>query len=131
ECGQQQTHSPSPFERVADGSGAPRPACAFAVILAKLAVNLPNAEVTHLYVAGFARRLIFLRIAKYPPVCHHSGPTFMRRIVLLLASLVTSFSVADDWPGWRGADRTGVSNEKGLLKKWPKDGPRQAWKATK
>ena len=28
-----------------------------------------------------------------------------------------------DWPGWRGADRTGVSTETGLLKEWPADGP--------
>jgi outer membrane protein assembly factor BamB len=33
-----------------------------------------------------------------------------------------------DWPGWRGADRTGVSTETGLLKEWPKDGPPLVWK---
>lgn len=32
-----------------------------------------------------------------------------------------------DWPGWRGADRTGVSTETGLLKEWPKDGPPLVW----
>ena len=32
-----------------------------------------------------------------------------------------------DWPGWRGADRTGVSTEKGLLKTWPKEGPKLLW----
>ena len=36
-------------------------------------------------------------------------------------------SHADDWTGWRGADRTGVSTETGLLKQWPKDGPRRVW----
>jgi len=35
-----------------------------------------------------------------------------------------------DWPGWRGADRTGVSTETGLLREWPKDGPKRLWKAT-
>jgi outer membrane protein assembly factor BamB len=35
-----------------------------------------------------------------------------------------------DWPGWRGADRTGVSAETGLLKKWPEGGPKLLWKAT-
>src|SRR5438309_7593324 len=35
-----------------------------------------------------------------------------------------------DWPGWRGADRTGVSAETGLLKEWPADGPKLLWKAT-
>ena len=37
---------------------------------------------------------------------------------------------ADDWPQWRGPDRTGLSNETGLLKEWPEGGPRQAWKIT-
>lgn len=35
---------------------------------------------------------------------------------------------AEDWPQWQGADRNGISNEKGLLKEWPKDGPPVAWK---
>src|SRR5262245_16379911 len=34
-----------------------------------------------------------------------------------------------DWPGWRGPDRTGVSKETGLLKEWPKEGPKLLWKA--
>ena len=34
---------------------------------------------------------------------------------------------ADDWPQWRGPDRTGVSKEKGLLKKWPAEGPKLLW----
>lgn len=33
-----------------------------------------------------------------------------------------------DWPGWMGADRTGVSQETGLLKQWPKAGPKLLWK---
>src|SRR2546423_1878355 len=39
-------------------------------------------------------------------------------------------AAATDWPGWRGADRPGVSPETGLLKEWPKDGPKLVWKAT-
>jgi outer membrane protein assembly factor BamB len=35
---------------------------------------------------------------------------------------------ADDWPRWRGPRQDGISQETGLLKKWPKDGPRQLWK---
>jgi outer membrane protein assembly factor BamB len=34
---------------------------------------------------------------------------------------------ADDWPQWRGPRRDGVSLEKGLLKEWPKKGPKLAW----
>jgi outer membrane protein assembly factor BamB len=37
---------------------------------------------------------------------------------------------ADDWPQWRGPDRTGVSRETGLLTEWPKEGPRLVWKAS-
>jgi len=33
-----------------------------------------------------------------------------------------------DWPAWRGAQRTGVSSEQGLLREWPADGPKLAWK---
>ena len=38
-------------------------------------------------------------------------------------------SRANDWPQWRGPDRTGVSKETGLLKTWPKDGPAKLWTA--
>ncbi len=37
---------------------------------------------------------------------------------------------ADDWPQWRGPERTGVSQEKGLLKKWPEKGPKLLWTNT-
>ena len=33
----------------------------------------------------------------------------------------------DDWPQWRGVDRTGVSKETGLLKQWPNGGPKRLW----
>lgn len=36
---------------------------------------------------------------------------------------------ANDWPQWRGPERSGISQETGLLKEWPKDGPRLVWKA--
>jgi len=32
-----------------------------------------------------------------------------------------------DWPQWRGPNRDGISQDKGLLKEWPKDGPTLAW----
>ena len=34
---------------------------------------------------------------------------------------------ASDWPQWRGADRTDISKESGLLKSWPADGPKLLW----
>lgn len=42
----------------------------------------------------------------------------------LLLSLSTQ---AADWPSFRGADRTDVSSETGLLKKWPDKGPKKVW----
>ena len=35
--------------------------------------------------------------------------------------------LAADWPQWQGPDRTNVSKETGLLKQWPKDGPKLMW----
>ena len=37
---------------------------------------------------------------------------------------------AEDWPQWRGPNRDGKSADTGLLKEWPADGPKPAWKAT-
>ena len=34
---------------------------------------------------------------------------------------------AADWPQWRGPRRNGISQESGLLKEWPKDGPKLLW----
>lgn len=36
---------------------------------------------------------------------------------------------ADDWPQWRGPDRTGISQETGWKSQWPAEGPLVAWKA--
>ena len=38
--------------------------------------------------------------------------------------------VAADWPQWRGPQRNGISQETGLLKEWPKEGPKLHWKVT-
>jgi outer membrane protein assembly factor BamB len=50
-------------------------------------------------------------------------------LAVLLAVLAPL--AADDWPGFRGSDRTGVSKEKGLLKVWPKVGPKLVWSTDK
>jgi outer membrane protein assembly factor BamB len=47
---------------------------------------------------------------------------------LLVLALATVMAADADWPMFRGADRTDVSKEKGLLKSWPKDGPPLVWK---
>ena len=44
---------------------------------------------------------------------------------LVVASQLTLWSA--DWPQWRGPNRDGKSTEKGLLRKWPANGPRKLW----
>jgi outer membrane protein assembly factor BamB len=49
-------------------------------------------------------------------------------LIAVIVGLIVSVSVrADDWPQFRGPDRTGVSKEKGLLTVWPKEGPKLLW----
>ncbi|MEM9481608.1 MAG: PQQ-binding-like beta-propeller repeat protein [Verrucomicrobiota bacterium] len=36
-------------------------------------------------------------------------------------------SSGNDWPGWRGADQSGISPDTGLLKSWPSGGPELLW----
>lgn len=48
---------------------------------------------------------------------------FLMALVLLAVVLAR----ADDWPQWRGPKRDGHSRETGLLKEWPKDGPKLIW----
>lgn len=50
------------------------------------------------------------------------------RYVPLLACLLAVCASAADWPQWRGPNRDGVSKETGLLKAWPKAGPKLLWK---
>lgn len=47
---------------------------------------------------------------------------------VLLACALSA--LAADWPQYRGSDRSNVSPDKGLLKEWPKDGPKLLWKGT-
>ncbi len=49
----------------------------------------------------------------------------------LLASMLASNPLrAADWPQWRGPERDGISQETGLLKEWPSQGPKLAWQIT-
>ena len=45
----------------------------------------------------------------------------------LLCGAVLTAS-ATEWPQWRGPNRDGVSDEVGLLKEWPANGPKVLWK---
>ncbi len=42
-------------------------------------------------------------------------------------TISTAPIAANDWPQWRGPDRTEISAEKGLLKRWPEGGPKHVW----
>lgn len=49
------------------------------------------------------------------------------RSAALVAVTLTVSTGANDWPQWRGPMRDGVSKESGLLKEWPKEGPKLLW----
>lgn len=53
----------------------------------------------------------------------------MKSVYLLAAALTFAVSTVQgtDWPQWRGPDRTNISKETGLLKKWPEKGPKLLW----
>ncbi len=36
-------------------------------------------------------------------------------------------AATSDWPQWRGPQRDGISQERGLLKQWPAEGPKLLW----
>jgi outer membrane protein assembly factor BamB len=51
-----------------------------------------------------------------------------RLLAVAVGLAVLSLSaLAADWPQWRGPERTGFSKETGLLKGWPKGGPKLLW----
>jgi outer membrane protein assembly factor BamB len=54
-----------------------------------------------------------------------------RLLVLFVAACVSAATacaaIAADWPQWRGPNRDGISQESGLLKEWPKEGPKLLW----
>lgn len=58
-----------------------------------------------------------------------SGKSISTTLLLVTAAVAcSSFLVrADDWPQWRGPQRNGISKETGLLKEWPKEGPKLLW----
>lgn len=60
----------------------------------------------------------------------HGAAGLLAALLSLPAVSLPIPSIAEDWPQWRGPDRTGISKETGLLKSWPKEGPPLAWRAT-
>ncbi|MCW5553326.1 MAG: PQQ-like beta-propeller repeat protein [Verrucomicrobiae bacterium] len=58
-----------------------------------------------------------------------SNSTHPALVFAFTFSLFANLLPAADWPQWRGPNRNGLSAERGLLKAWPKDGPRLLWQA--
>ncbi len=74
------------------------------------------------------------------------NPGFSRRnltIAVILVALIIPLTVSaqesspklirsdmTDWSQWRGPRRDGISEETGLLRSWPADGPARLWTAT-
>jgi len=48
-------------------------------------------------------------------------------LIALLVTVSVAYVFAADWPGYLGPKRDGTSAEKGLLRTWPKEGPKVLW----
>ncbi|MEM7478585.1 MAG: PQQ-binding-like beta-propeller repeat protein, partial [Planctomycetota bacterium] len=53
------------------------------------------------------------------------------KLFLAIPAIACMASIAkcEDWPTFRGADRTSISNETGIMTSWPSDGPELVWTA--
>ena len=51
----------------------------------------------------------------------------IRAIVIISVLLATSQVFASDWPQYLGPNRNATSDEKGLLRSWPAEGPKVLW----
>ena len=49
------------------------------------------------------------------------------RLVTVMVSLSVAWVMAADWPGYLGPRRDSTSTETGLLRTWPKEGPKVLW----
>lgn len=56
-------------------------------------------------------------------LAHHLTQAAVLAGLILLAGS----AFAKDWPQWHGPNRDGISKETGLLKTWPKEGPKVLW----
>lgn len=51
--------------------------------------------------------------------------------VALVLSASTALAETYDWPQWLGPQRNGLTEETGLLKTWPEEGPKKVWMSDK
>ncbi len=54
---------------------------------------------------------------------------FRRSIILLLCISALNTATAQDWPQYLGPNRNSMSEQKGLLRTWPQQGPEVLWTA--
>lgn len=59
-----------------------------------------------------------------------SGIQWAKHSILMGFCFATGVIQADDWPQWRGPERSGVSRETGLIQAWPKEGPKLLWQVS-
>jgi outer membrane protein assembly factor BamB len=50
-----------------------------------------------------------------------------RSITITMFALFVACAFAADWPQYYGPQRDGTSAEKGILRSWPKEGPKILW----
>ncbi len=53
----------------------------------------------------------------------------LKRLILasVVCLLLSTDTLAEDWPQWLGPERNGMCRETGLLQDWPEGGPKQVW----
>jgi outer membrane protein assembly factor BamB len=51
------------------------------------------------------------------------------KLITVIVTLSVACAFAADWPGYFGPKRDSTSTEKGLLRIWPKEGPKVLWTA--
>lgn len=71
---------------------------------------------------------LYFKVPNMKRVRYSFSPAILAFTVF--ASICTARAADVQWPGWRGPNRDGKSPDKGLLKSWPTDGPKQLWKVT-
>ncbi len=49
------------------------------------------------------------------------------QLIALIVTVSAACVLAADWPGYFGPKRDGTSTEKGILRTWPKEGPKVLW----
>ena len=61
---------------------------------------------------------------------NRTNPWSWAALGLLTSATLAPMAIADDWPSFRGADRSGVAADKNLLEQWPAEGPAMIWEGT-